>query len=62
MAKRADGVLSAVPYDYNFDLTQWAIESSCHFVDLGGNNTVVDKQFTLHEPAEKSGVGVIPDI
>lgn len=61
LMQSADGVLSAVPYDYNFDLTAWAIESSCHFVDLGGNNTVVDKQFTLDKKAETAGVGVIPD-
>lgn len=61
LMEKADGVLSAVPYDYNFDLTSWAIESSCHFVDLGGNNTVVDKQFSLTKDASRAKVGVIPD-
>lgn len=58
---RSAGVISAVPYDYNYDLTTWAIEAGCHFVDLGGNNTVVDRQFTLHDKAQKAEVGVIPD-
>lgn len=57
----ADGALSAVPYDYNPDLTRWAIENHCHFVDLGGNNSVVEKQFGYHKAAQKNGVGVIPD-
>ena len=56
-----NGVISAVPYDYNYDLTAWAIASGCHFVDLGGNNTVVDRQFTLHDKAKKADVGIIPD-
>ncbi len=60
MAK-ADGALSAVPYDYNVDLTKWAIENHCHLVDLGGNNRVVEKQFGLDNNAGKNGVGVVPD-
>jgi len=55
------GVISAVPYDYNFNLTRWAIATGCHFVDLGGNNSIVQKQFTLDADAKKAGVGVIPD-
>jgi lysine 6-dehydrogenase len=61
LMQNADGVLSAVPYDYNFDLTQWAIEAKCHFVDLGGNNTVVNRQFELDARAKAAGVGIIPD-
>jgi lysine 6-dehydrogenase len=59
--KNADGALSAVPYDYNPNLTHWAIENHCHFVDLGGNNAVVEKQFGYNKAAQKNGVGVIPD-
>jgi len=61
LMKKVDGVLSAVPYDYNLQLTRWAIEHKCHFVDLGGNNTVVDRQFKLNTKAEKARVGIIPD-
>ena len=57
----ADGVASAVPYDYNLELTKLAIQTGCHFVDLGGNNTVVEKQFALDAVAREAGVGVVPD-
>ena len=57
----ADGVASAVPYDYNLGLTKLAIETGCHFVDLGGNNSVVDKQFSLDAQAKQAGVGIVPD-
>ncbi len=58
---QADGALSAVPYEYNINLTRWAIENRCHFVDLGGNNSVVDAQFALSEKARENGVGIFPD-
>jgi len=57
----ANGVVSAVPYDYNLALTKLAIESKTHFVDLGGNNSVVDKQFQYAADAKAAGIGIIPD-
>jgi len=50
--EKASGVISAVPYDYNVDLTELAIECGTHFVDLGGNNTVVERQFRLDQKCE----------
>lgn len=61
MFREADGALSAVPYDYNPALTELAIECGTHFVDLGGNNTVVKKQFALNEKARAAGIGIVPD-
>jgi lysine 6-dehydrogenase len=59
--KTVRGVLSAVPYTYNVNLTQWAIECGCSFVDLGGNNDAVEQQFSLSDKAKKEKVGIIPD-
>ncbi|MCD4693253.1 MAG: saccharopine dehydrogenase NADP-binding domain-containing protein, partial [Calditrichales bacterium] len=59
--EQADGVISAVPYDYNLALTKLAIETGSHFVDLGGNNSVVEKQFALDPQAKEQGIGVVPD-
>jgi lysine 6-dehydrogenase len=59
--QEADGAISAIPYDFNLEMTRLAIQTKTHFVDLGGNNTVVDKQFTLDEQAKSKGVGIIPD-
>lgn len=58
---KTDGAISAVPYDFNLDLTKLAIQTKTHFVDLGGNNTVVDKQFALDEQAKAKGIGIVPD-
>jgi lysine 6-dehydrogenase len=59
--QKADGALSAVPYDYNRELTRLAIESKTHFVDLGGNYKVVRDQFKMTGQARESDVGVFPD-
>ena len=56
-----DGVLSAVPYFFNLELAKAAIEAGCHFADLGGNNTVVKQEFSLHQQAQAAGVAIAPD-
>lgn len=57
----SDGLISCVPYRYNLALTRLAIANQCHFCDLGGNNSVVDSQFSLDEEAREAGVTVVPD-
>lgn len=57
----ADVLISAVPYFYNLQLTKQCIEMGCHFIDLGGNNTVVEKQRNLYDKAKKNQVTVIAD-
>ncbi len=61
LMKAHDGVLSAVPYFYNFELAKAAIQSRCHFADLGGNNNVVRQELALDRKAIRQGVGIAPD-
>ncbi|MGH9567772.1 MAG: saccharopine dehydrogenase NADP-binding domain-containing protein [Candidatus Angelobacter sp.] len=56
-----DGVLSAVPYFFNLGLCQAALESGCHFADLGGNNAVVRKEYALARKGAKMGLAIAPD-
>ncbi len=53
--------LSAVPYYFNFQLSNLAIACQCHFCDLGGNTDVVWQQHSLHEKASAAGVSIVPD-
>jgi lysine 6-dehydrogenase len=53
--------LSCVPYFFNLGLTRAAIAAGCHLADLGGNNTVVRRQFKLSAKAKKKGVSLAPD-
>jgi lysine 6-dehydrogenase len=59
--KDNDIVISAIPYFYNLVLTQIAIKSNTHFLDLGGNNTIVDLQRALFKQAKEENVTIIPD-
>ena len=58
---RADAVLSAAPYYFNYDLARLAVKSGVHFADLGGNTEIVLKQKTLDAEAVKRKVSVVPD-
>lgn len=56
-----DGILSAVPYYFNYDLTLAAIEAGANFCDLGGNTKIVRSQLTLNESARDAGISIVPD-
>jgi len=57
----SDVVIGAVIYKSNFVLSRLAVECKASWVDLGGNNDVVDQQFTLDKDAASAGVTIIPD-
>ena len=56
-----DIIVSAIPYNYNLELTKLAIEYNSHFLDLGGNNSIVEKQLKLSKEAEKKKLIIVPD-
>ena len=56
-----DIAISAIPYKFNYDLARIAIETKTHFLDLGGNNGIVEKERNLFEQARKQDVTIIPD-
>ena len=57
-----DVVLSAAPYAFNNDLSRLAIESGCHYSDLGGNTEIVFQQLAMSDRAAEAGCTVIPDM
>jgi len=61
LMREHDAALSAVPYFFNLGLARAAVEAGCDFADLGGNNTVVRKEYELARKAEKRGVAIAPD-
>jgi len=56
-----DAALSCVPYFCNLALAEAAVQSGCHFADLGGNNSVVRQELELDKKAAKRGVRIAPD-
>ncbi len=56
-----DSVISCVNYWHNLDLSKLAIQSGANFCDLGGNNSIVDRQLKLDKEAKEAGINIIPD-
>src|SRR3954471_20701357 len=56
-----DAVMSAIPYYFNLQLAQCAVEAGVHFSDLGGNTEIVFKQKELAAQAKAKGITVVPD-
>ncbi len=61
LMKGHDAAVCALPYYFNEPMTRAALESGCHFADLGGNTEIVFQQKKLHEAARARGLSVIPD-
>ncbi|OYV63588.1 MAG: hypothetical protein B7Z72_14325, partial [Gemmatimonadetes bacterium 21-71-4] len=45
--KGCDAVMSAIPYYFNFEMAECAVEAGVHFADLGGNTEIVSRQKSL---------------
>jgi lysine 6-dehydrogenase len=59
--KEYDVAISAVPYKFNYALAKTALDTKTHFLDLGGNNDVVEKERSLNKEAKTNNVTIIPD-
>lgn len=53
--------ISCVTYFHNEQLARAAIAAGVHFCDLGGNNTIVERELALDEEARAAGINIIPD-
>lgn len=62
LMNEVDVAISCITYEHNYELAKVALASSTHFVDLGGNEEVVSRQFLLDEVAKEQGVTIIPDL
>jgi len=61
LTDRADAAIVAMHYALNLDLMKSAIESGCHFCDLGGNDRVVEKQLALDNEVRAADILALPD-
>ncbi|HEX08406.1 MAG TPA: saccharopine dehydrogenase, partial [Thermoplasmatales archaeon] len=50
-----------LPYMFNYELAKIAIETKTHFLDLGGNNDIVEREMSLAKKAKRENVLIIPD-
>jgi lysine 6-dehydrogenase len=61
LLKGSDVVVASVSYQFNYELAKAAMEAGAHFCDLGGNDSIVRKQYTLHDEAVMRKVRIMPD-
>ena len=59
--RECDAVMSAIPYYFNAELAELAVEAGVHFCDLGGNTEIVFKQKKLDAKARAKNITVVPD-
>jgi len=57
-----DVALSAAPYYFNGPLAAAAVETGCHFGDLGGNTQIAREQIELNDRAEAAGCVIMPEL
>jgi len=53
--------IGASSYEHHLQLTKDALTAGAHWLDLGGNNDVVQAQRALSEEAQRAGLRMIPD-
>jgi lysine 6-dehydrogenase len=54
-------VVSAVPYRYGVEVARAAIDTGTHYLDFGGNPSVVGEQRKLDDAARQAGLMIVPD-
>jgi lysine 6-dehydrogenase len=59
--RESDAVMSAIPYYFNLQLAECAVEAGVHFCDLGGNTEIVEQQKLLAEGAAAKRITIVPD-
>jgi lysine 6-dehydrogenase len=59
--RESDAVMSAIPYYFNLQLAECAVEAGVHFCDLGGNTEIVVQQKALAPRAAEKRITVVPD-
>lgn len=54
-------VVSAVPYRFGYGVASAALATGAHYLDFGGNPSVVAAQRRMHDDAAEHGLMIVPD-
>jgi lysine 6-dehydrogenase len=60
LIKGYDCIISALPYSQNYKMASMAVRAGIHYVDLGGDDETMTKQFGLFHDAKENNVFVVP--
>lgn len=61
LSGRNINIISSLPYRFNKEAAELALEAKANFCDLGGNTDIVWRELNLNEKAKKAGISIIPD-
>lgn len=53
-------IISALPYSQNYKVAKLALKTGIHYVDLGGDDATLSKQFKLDEAAREENIYIVP--
>jgi lysine 6-dehydrogenase len=56
-----DVVISAIPYGFGYAVASAALATGTHYLDFGGNPSVVAAQKRMHDDALDNGTMIVPD-
>lgn len=54
-------VISALPYKHDYRIASIVLKAGINYVDLGGDDSITEKQLTLYEAARNANVILIPN-
>ena len=57
----ADAVVSGIPFRFGMEVAGAAVAAGCHYLDFGGNPTMVSRQLELGDAARNAGITLVPD-
>lgn len=57
----SDCTISALPFEFNYKLSELAIHLGIDFIDLGGNDATLEQQMQLHNSALQNNTWIIPN-
>lgn len=61
LLNEVDLVVSGLPYRFGVEVAAAALATTTHYLDFGGNPTIVRQQVTLDSAACSTGVSIVPD-
>ena len=61
LLETVDAVISGVPYRFGVSIATAALETNTHYLDFGGNPTIVRRQLELDTAAIAAGLTIVPD-
>jgi len=61
LLETVDLVISGVPYRFGVAIAAAAVGTNTHYLDFGGNPTIVRRQLELDADAAAAGVTIVPD-